>query len=453
LEQDVSEVATNDIQERQASLEQIVEDLLAEARRRGATAAEAAASTNTGLETSVRLGEVETVEHIRDNGLGITVYLGHQKGSASTSDLSPASVRDTVAAACAIASHTQEDPCAGLADPRRIATEIPNLDLYHPWALQVEDAIGLAIECEDAARATDKRIVNSEGASVTSHAGIHVYGNSHGFVGGYPASRHGLSCAVVGQQGNSMQRDYWWSAARCSTDLDSAASVGHRAGERTLARLGGRQLSTRQCPVLFSAQIAAGLMRHMVSAITGSSLYRRSSFLLDHLDRQIFPDFVRIREEPLVARGLGSAPFDGDGVATAPKDVVTDGVLRSYLLDAYSACRLGMETTGNAGGARNLRIEMGEMNRDALVREMDTGLLVTELMGQGINPVTGDYSRGAAGFWVEKGEIRFPVEEITIAGNLKPMFQGLVAVGNDCDFPGSTRTGSWLIDQMTVAGT
>jgi PmbA protein len=449
----VTEIDSNDIHERRAHLEQIVEDLLAEARRHGATAAEAAASTNAGLETSVRLGEVETVEHTRDNGLGITVYLGHRKGSASTSDLGSAAVRDTVAAACAIASHTQEDTCAGLADRRRIATEIPELDLYHPWSLQVEDAIGLAIECEEAARATDTRIVNSEGASVSSHAGIHVYGNSHGFVGGYPTTRHGLSCAVVGQEGASMQRDYWWTAARCAEDLSSAAAVGRRAGERTLARLGARQISTRQSPVLFSAQIAAGLLRHLVSAITGSSLYRRSSFLLDHLDRQIFPDFVRIHEEPLVARGLGSAPFDGDGVATAPKDLVTGGVLRSYLLDAYSACRLGMDTTGNAGGVRNLRIEMGEMDRETLLQEMDTGLFVTDLMGQGINPVTGDYSRGAAGFWVEKGEIQFPVEEVTVAGNLTSMFQGLVAVGNDCDFPGSTRTGSWLIDGMTIAGT
>jgi PmbA protein len=395
---------------------------------------------------------VETVEHTRGNGLGITVYMGHRKGSASTSDLSPAAVRDAVAAACAIASHTQEDPCAALADRQRMATQVPDLDLHHPWELQVEDAIGLAIECEDAARAADPRIVNSEGASVTSHAGIHVYGNSHGFVGGYPTSNHGLYCAVVGQEGEGMQRDYWWSSARAASDLESAASVGRRAGERTVARLGSKQISTRQAPVLFSAQIAAGLMRHLVSAVSGSSLYRQASFLLDHLDRKIFPAFVRIHEEPLLPRGLASAPFDGDGVATAAKDLVADGVLRTYLLDAYSACRLGMETTGNAGGVRNLSIGMGDLDRHALLREMNTGLFVTELMGHGINTVTGDYSRGAAGFWVENGEIRFPVEEITIAGNLKQMFAGLVAVGNDCDYPGSTRTGSWLIDEMTIAG-
>jgi len=448
----VTAIATNDIHGRQAHLEQVVADLLAEAARQGATAAEAAAGTTAGLEVRVRLGEVETVEHTRDNGLSVTLYLGHRKGSASTSDLSPAAVRDAVSAARSIAAHTEEDPCAGLADARRMATEIPDLDLYHPWPLAVEDAIGLAIACEDAARAVDPRIVNSEGASVSSSAGVQVYGNSHGFVGGYPTSRHGLSCAVVAQEGASMQRDYWWSAARAADDLDAPEAVGKRAGERTLARLGARRIGTRQAPVLFSAQTAAGLMRHLVSAITGGSLYRRTSFLLDHLHRQIFPEYVAIHEEPLVPRGLASAPFDGDGVATAAKDIVSGGVLASYLLDAYAACRLGMETTGNAGGVRNLRIAMGTMDREALLRQMDTGLFVTELMGQGVNPVTGDYSRGAAGFWVEKGEIAFPVEEITIAGNLERMYQALVAVGNDCDFPGSTRTGSWLIEGMTIAG-
>jgi len=444
--------ATDDIPARQARLEQIVADLLAEARRQGASASEAAASSNAGLETTVRLGEVETVEHTRDNGLGITVYLGRRKGSASTSDLSPEAIRDTVAAACAIAAHTEEDPCAGLADAGLMAGEIPDLDLYHPWQITVEDAIALAVECENAARDTDPRIVNSEGATVSAHAGLHVYGNSHGFVGGYPTSRHGLSCAVVGQEGESMQRDYWYSSARAAEDLESATEVGRRAGERTVARLGGRRLSTREAPVLFTAQLAAGLMRNLVSAITGANLYRRSSFLLDHMGKRIFPDSVRIHEVPHLPRGLGSAPFDGDGVATRAKDLVSEGVLRSYVLDAYSGCRLGMQTTGNAGGVRNLHIETGPLDRAALLKEMGTGLYVTELMGHGMNPVTGDYSRGASGFWVENGEIQYPVEEITIAGNLKEMFRGLLAVGNDCDFPGSTRTGSWLIERMTIAG-
>jgi len=445
-------ITTDDIGERQAHLERIVEDLLAEAGRRGASAAEAAAGTSTGLEARVRLGAVETLEHTRTNGLGITVYLGNRKGSANTSNLDPTAVRDTVAAARAIASHTQSDPCAGLAVPQRMATRIPDLDLFHPWDLRVEAAIDLALECEAAARAVDARIANSEGAAVTSHTGVHVYGNSHGFIGGYPSSRHGLSCAVVGREGTSMQCDHWWDSARCAADLASAGAIGRRAGERTLARLGARRLSTRKAPVLFSAELVAGLMRRLTHAITGSSIYRRESFLLDHLDRKIFPDFIHIREEPLLRRGLGSTPFDDEGVATAPKDLVADGMLRTYLLDAYSARRLGMDTTGNAGGVHNLQIELGTMDRDALIREMDTGLFVTELIGSGVNPVTGDYSRGAAGFWVEDGEIRFPVEEITIAGNLKRMFQGLVAVGNDCDFAGSTRTGSWLIDRMTIAG-
>ncbi len=448
----MTEIATDDLHARQSRLEHIVADLLAEAKRQGASAAEAAASSDAGLETTVRLGEVETVEHTRDNGLGITVYFGHRKGSASTSDLSPGAIRDTVAAACTIASHTQDDPCAGLADAALMATEIPDLDLYHPWQVTVEDAIALATECETAARDTDPRIVNSEGATVSTHAGLHVYGNSHGFVGGYPSSRHGLSCAVVGQEGESMQRDYWYSSARAAEELEPAAAIGRRASERTLARLGGRRLTTREAPVLFTAQMAAGLMRSLISAISGSSLYRRSSFLLDHLDRKIFPEFVRIHEAPRLPRGLGSAPFDGDGVATRAKDLVSGGVLRSYVLDAYSGCRLGMATTGNAGGVRNLHIDMGPLDRAGLLQEMGTGLFVTELMGHGTNPVTGDYSRGAAGFWVENGEIQFPVEEITIAGNLKRMFAGLLAVGNDCDFPGSTRTGSWLIERMTIAG-
>ncbi len=445
-------IDTNDIPGRIVRLEQIVDDLLREASRQGATAAEAAASLSAGLETSVRLGEVETVEHTRDNGLGVTVYFDRRKGSASTSDLSLGAIRDTVEAACTIARHTQEDPAAGLADATRMATDPPDLDLFHPWALTVDDAIALAVECEEAARAYDPRIVNSEGADVSTHTGIQLYGNSHGFVGGYPSTRYGVSCAVVAEDGEAMQRDYWWSSARAGEDLDSAASIGRRAGERTIARLNARQLTTRQAPILFSAQMAVGLMRSLVNAISGSSLYRRASFLLDRLDDRIFPEFVRIYEEPLLPRGLGSAPFDGDGVATAAKDLISEGVLRTYLLDAYSARRLGMETTGNAGGARNLRIEMGDMDRSAMLREMGTGLFVTELMGQGANPVTGDYSQGAAGFWVENGEIQYPVEEITIASNLEEMFLGLVAVGKDCDFPGSTRTGSWLIEQMTIAG-
>ena len=450
-------ITTNDTAARLDRLERVVRDLLAEARRQGATAAEAAASSEAGLEINVRLGEVETVEHTRDNGLGITVYFGQRKGSASTSDLSPEAVRDAVTAACAIASRTQEDPHAGLADAELMAQDLPELDLHHPWDLEPDAAIELAIACEDAARGFDPRIVNSEGASISTQTGLHVYGNSHGFVAGYPGTRQGLSCAVVAQEGENMQRDYWWTTARAAADLETPEAVGRRAGERTVARLGARQLTTRKAPVLFSPLTAAGLLRSLTGAISGSSLYRRSSFLLDRLDTPIFPDFVRIHEIPHLPRGLGSAPFDGDGVATRAKDLVSEGILRTYLLDAYSARRLGLRTTGNAGGVHNLHIEPGSrgggpLDRAGMLQALDTGLLVTELLGHGTNPVTGDYSRGAAGFWVEGGEIAFPVEEITIAGNLKDMFLGLLAVGNDCDFPGSTRTGSWLIPEMTIAG-
>ena len=442
-----------DIQERQERLERNLRDLLKEAKQRGATAAEAQVSASMGLEVSVRLGEVETVEHTRDNGLGITVYFGQRKGSASSSDLSPAALRDAVRAACAIAEHTQEDPAAGLADAERMASgPLPDLDLYHPWEVSVEQAIERALACEEAARAHDKRISNSEGAQCSTHASLRVYGNSHGFVGGYPTTRHGISCAVVAADDGGMQRDYWWTSARNAAGLAAGPVVGRRAAERTVARLGARRLPTCKVPVLFSAEIATGLLRSLTGAIAGSSLYRRSSFLLDQLGEQIFPEFVHIHESPLLPGALGSAPFDGDGVATAEKDLVRDGVLQTYLLDSYSARRLGMSTTGNAGGVHNLRIDPGDLDRTAMLRRMDKGLLVTELMGHGTNPVTGDYSRGAGGFWVEDGEIQYPVEEITIAGNLKDMYRNLVAVGNDADYDGATRTGSWLIEEMTIAG-
>jgi PmbA protein len=340
---DMTQTDPNETADRVDRLERIVRDLLAEATRQGASAAEAAASSEAGLEISVRLGEVETVEHTRDNGLGITVYFGQRKGSSSTSDLSPEAVRDAVSAACAIASRTQEDAYAGLAAADLMARDLPELDLYHPWSLEPDAAIQLAIACEDAARGCDPRIVNSEGASVSTQAGLHVYGNSHGFVAGYSSTRHGLSCAVVAQEGESMQRDYWWTTARAAADLESPQAVGRRAGERTLARLGARQIATRKVPVLFSPLTAAGLLRSLTGAISGSSLYRRSSFLLDRIDTRIFPDFVRIHERPHLRRGLGSAPFDGDGVATRAKDLVSEGILRTYLLDAYSARRLGLD--------------------------------------------------------------------------------------------------------------
>ncbi|MCP3671863.1 MAG: metalloprotease PmbA [Gammaproteobacteria bacterium] len=441
-----------DIERRQANLQQMVDDLLAEAKKQGASSAEAAVSNDSGLSATVRMGDVETIEHTRDNGLGISVYFGQRKGSASTSDLSPQAIKDTVKAACSIASYTSEDNCNGLADPELMATEIPDLDLHHPWPIEIDTAIELGKSCEAAALNFAPQITNSEGATLNTHSGLHVYGNSHGFSGGYPSSRHSLSCSVIGEDDSGMQSNYWYTSGRASSELESAETVGKKAGERTLARLGAHKISTREAPILFQAEMAISLLRSLIGAISGSALYRQSTFLLDHMDQQIFPEFVRIHENPLLPRGLASAPFDSEGVTTKERNIVEQGVLRGYVLSSYSARKLGMQTTGNAGGVRNLAIEPGTLDLQGLLKEMGTGLLVTEMMGHGVNMVTGDYSRGAAGFWVENGKIKHPVEEITIAGNLKQMFQQLLAVGSDIDRRSSVRTGSWLIESMTIAG-
>jgi PmbA protein len=433
-------------------LKQVVEDLLHEARHQGADAAEAGVSAQTGLSVTVRLGETETIEHTSDNGLGITVYFAHRKGSANTTDLRPDAIRESVAAACRIAKHTSEDPAAGLADADRMARDVPDLDLYHPWDLDADEAAGIARDCEDAARAVDPRISNSEGATLYTQRSSFIYGNSHGFVGGYPTTRHSLSCAVIAQQGDEMQRDYWYDSSRLPAELAEPAAIGRRAAERTLARLDGRQLGTRECPVLFRADVAPSLLRSLFGAIRGHAVYRKSTFLLDQVGEQIFPDWVRISEDPLLPRGQASAPFDNEGVATGFRDLVADGVLQGYLLDSYSARKLGLQSTASAGGVRNAGIASSGQSFDELLREMDHGVVVTELMGQGTNPVTGDYSRGAAGFWVENGVIQYPVDEITVAGNLKDMFRQLLAVGSDNDIPGSIDTGSWLIERMTVGG-
>jgi len=433
-------------------LQELVSLVLAEAKKQGASAAEAGVSVDTGLSVNVRQGEVDTLEHQRDRSLGVTVYFGKQKGSASSSDFRKDSILETVQAACAIARQTSADPCQGLADPALLAQEIPDLDLYHPWALGAEEAIGIARECEAVALAADPRIYNSDGADVSTHRGLRVYGNSHGFLAGYAASRHSLSCMVVGKQNETMQRDYWYSTARAAEDLDGAANVGRLAAERTLRRLGARRLATTKAPVLYAPEVARSLLSHFIAAISGGALYRKASFLLDQLDQPVFPDFVHLEEQPHRLRGLGSAPFDGEGVATRQRSLVEAGVLRSYVLSSYSARRLGMQSTGNAGGVRNLVIRPGALDFEGLLREMGRGLVVTELMGQGVNTITGDYSRGASGFWVENGEIAYPVEEITIAGNLRQMFQRLVAVGRDVDERGNIITGSLLLDDMTIAG-
>ena len=436
------------------ALEDIVRAVLAEARRLGASAAEAGISSSTGLSVTARLGDVETIEHTQDRSLGVSVYFGRRKGTASTTDFAPAAVRDTVAAACGIARHTSEDECAGLADATLMAAELPDLDLDHPWPLSPEEAIELAIEVESAARACDPRISNSDGATVARHRGTQVYGNSHGFLGGGPGTRHEISCAVIAEQDDVMQRDYWYSISRRPDALEAPAAIGRRAAERTVRRLGSRQISTRVAPVLFSADLATGLFRHLVAAVSGGNLYRRASFLLDAAGEAIFPGFVRIHEQPHLPGALGSAPFDGEGVATRARDLVAGGVLRGYVLSSYSARKLGLETTGNAGGVHNLTVDAGpdSLGFDALLAEMGEGLLVTELMGMGVNITTGDYSRGAAGFWVANGEIAHPVEEITIAGNLRDMFRRLRQVGSDTELRGNVRCGSVLIDEMTIAG-
>jgi len=433
-------------------LERLAATVLREAAAAGATAAETEVSQAIGHSVTVRKGEVETIAYNRDKGVSVTVYIGQRRGHASTADFADASIRDTVAKAVAIARFTAEDPFSGLADPRRLAHDIPDLDLFHPWELPVEGAIELGREAEAAALAADRRIANSDGATVSRGESEFVYANSNGFAGGYRTSRHHIDCAVVGEDNGAMQRDFWYTAARAPEDLLPAADVGRIAGQRTARRLNARRLATSECPVIFEAPEAADLLGAFVGAVSGGSLYRKSSFLLDSLGQQVFAPHVQIREEPHLLRGRGSAPFDNEGVATVPRDVVRDGVLQGYFLGSYSSRKLGMATTGNAGGAHNLVVTPGADDLDALLRRMGRGLLITEQLGQGVNPVTGDYSRGAAGFWIEDGVIAYPVEEITIAGNLKQMFRDIVAIGRDVDRRGSRHVGSVLISRMTIAG-
>lgn len=422
------------------------------ARDAGASAAEVGVSASQGLSVSVRKGEVESLEFQQDRDLGITVYLGHQKGNATTSDLSDAGIRSAVAAALAIARATGEDPYNGLADPQRLACEFPDLDLDHPWALTADAAVELAQACEASAFAVDPKITGSEGAAVSSHRGHSVYANSNGFVGHRHGTHHSLSCAVIASDDKGMQRDYWYSSTRRPQDLMSPDAIGTKAGRRTLARLGGRSLSTCQAPVLFPPELARGLWSHLLSAMSGAALYRRASFLMDKLEQAVCAPSVTLLQRPHLRCGAGSAAFDSEGVATSDRSLVESGVLKGWLLGSYSARKLGLETTGNAGGAFNVLVEPGAEDFDALLRRMGRGLVVTELMGHGVNQITGDYSRGAAGFWVENGEIAYPVEEITIASNLLEMYAGVLAVGADVDPFSSIRTGSVLIERMTIAG-
>lgn len=432
-------------------IKQMSQDVLKVAKQMGSSAAEAELSLSIGQNVSVRLGETENIEYNRDKGMSVTVYFGQQKGHASTSDLNQQAIYDTVAAACNIAKYTAQDAYCGLAEAGLMAKESLELDLYHPWAISVEEAIAIAKTCEASARAVDARITNSEGASVSTGESCFAYSNSHGFTGGYLSSRHGVSCSVIAEADDNMQRDYWYSTARAASDLDAATAVGYKAGERTVRRLNSRKIKTCQVPVLFEAPLASGLISSLISAISGGSLYRKSSFLLDSLGKQIASPLLNISEDPHIKKGLASSPFDNEGVATHARQLVKDGVLQGYVLGSYSARKLGMQTTGNAGGNHNLIVQSSGQDFTALLKQMGTGLLVTELLGHGMNMVTGDYSRGAAGFWVENGVILHPVEEITIASNMADMLKSIAAIGNDILVQGSKQVGSILIERMTVA--
>jgi len=436
----------------QKALEQVVERALTLAKRGGATAAEAGVGVSTGLSVTVRLGEVESLEYQRDRSLGVTVYAGHRKGSASTANLTPEAVEETVRKALSIASFTADDEYAGLPEAELMASQLPDLDLSHPWDLEAPAAVELARRCEAAGLAHDARIRNSEGASVGTHQKLSVFGNSHGFVGGYPSTSHSVSCVVLGQDNGEMQRDYWYTAARDWRALEDVESVGRKAAAKAVGRLGAGKMGTRKAPVLFAPELARGLIGHFTGAIGGGAQYRRSSFLLDAKGQQVFPEAISLVERPHLRGALGSAPFDGEGVATRERALVVNGVLDGYLLDSYSARKLGLVTTGNAGGVHNLVVQGHMLDPKTLLRKLGTGLLVTEMMGQGVNPVTGDYSRGAAGFWVENGEPVRPVHEITVAGNLRAMYLGVVALGDDVDTRGAIHCGSLLIDEMTIAG-
>jgi PmbA protein len=440
----------------EAELRELAQAVLDRARQAGASGASCDVSEAHGLTVTVRKGRPETIEHNRDRGIGVTVYLGERprarRGHASTSDFSRAAIEQTVDAAAAIARHTAEDDCAGLADEALLAREQRELDLFHPWPISTEEAIAIAKRCEDAAFAVSPLIRNSEGASVSAQQSQYVLATSQGFMQHVAGSRHYLSCAVIAEKKGLMQRDDWDSASRVPAQLAAPRALGRYAGERAAARLGARQIATCQAPVLFEAPVAIQLIGHFVSAVNGGNLYRKTSFLTDSLGKRVFSPRVSIDERPFERQGMASAFFDEEGVATRERPIVRGGVLEGYFLGSYSARKLGLQTTGNAGGHHNLVVEPGPLDFRGMLREMGRGLLVTELLGHGINPVTGDYSRGAAGFWVEGGEIRFPVEEITIAGNLKDMFRGIAAVGNDLLVRSGRSCGSILVERMTIAG-
>jgi len=436
----------------EASLDKVAAQAVELAKRLGADQAEAGASYEEGLSVSVRMGEVESVERQRDRGLAVTVYRDQKKGSASTTDFDPASVEEIVRKALSIGSFTTADEYAGLADAHLMAADPPDLELYYPWDLDVDGATALALRAENAARALDSRIANSEGASVSSSAGSRSYANSHGFVGSYPTSTYSLSCSVVAKSASSLERDYWYTVSRRPEDLESPESVGEESARRALSRLDARPISTRVVPVIYPAELARGLFGHLIAAIRGTAQYRRATFLVGAAGTQVLSSLVDITEDPLIPRALGSAPFDGEGVVTKRRELVESGVLQGYVLSSYSARRLGVPTTGNAGGVHNLLVRPTAGPLGELIKGCEQGFVVGELLGQGVDIVSGDYSRGAAGFWVERGEIVHPVNEVTIAGNLRELFQNIRAIGSDVETRGVVRCGSVLVDGLTLAG-
>ena len=436
------------------ALREISELTLKLAKKHGASTAELSINKGTGFSVEIHMGNVDKLEYNRDQGLSLTVYIGQHQGSATTGDLSPQAIEDTVKAACNIAKFTGEDEYTGLADADLMATQIDDLDLYHPWDLDTAQAIDMAKNCEQVALDFDDRIINSDGSSISTYSGIGLMSNSHGFTGVLPSSRHSISCSVIGQESGKedMQRDYWYSSSRLNEKLESAEDIGKKAAERTLKRLNSQQLSTRQASVLYIPEMARSLVSHFTSAIKGGAQYRKATFLLDSVDKKVFPDFIRLHEQPHLQQAFGSRYFDREGVATKDRDIVTDGIVQNYIMSSYSARQLGLKTTANSGGTHNLTLDSTGQNFEELLKILGTGFLVTELIGSGVNIMTGDYSRGAAGFWVESGEIQFPVDEVTVAGNLKDMFKNIVAVGTDVDYRGGTRTGSILIEGLTIAG-
>ena len=444
--------ASDDSQARLDRLSGLARDLLARARAQGASQAEVSCDEDRGLNVNVRMGAVESVESTRDRSIGVTVYFGQRKGSATTADLRPESLEATVIQACAIARHTEDDPASGLADAELMATDLREFDGWHPWALEADEAVDLALACETSGRDADPRIVNSDGASVSSGESIGVYANSHGFLGRERSTHHSISCSLIAGEGDGMQRGYWYSVALAREDLEGTVAIGRRAAERTVARLAPRSLATGEMPVLFHAEVARSLVGHLLGAVSGSALYRRASFLLDSVGSAVLPDWCTVRERPFLMRGLRSNAYDAEGVATRESDLVRDGILQRYVLGSYSARKLGLQTTANAGGVNNLDVSANAGGLTELIRGMGTGLLVTELMGQGVNAITGDYSRGAAGFYVENGEIAYPVDGITIAGNLRQILRSIEAIGTDVDTRSHIRMGSTLVGRMTVAG-